>query len=163
MRLIGGLCLLICCTFAGFSAAGSLRAEEQRICTVRQMLSAVCNSLSSTLPLISDLLRNLAGQAAFSGLPFLQDAAAHADRFPECWGNALEHDKTLSPRLKAILREIGGILGAMPLEEQLRALSLCDAELQALLEEARTNCRQRSALWQRLGVMSGLFLAILVL
>jgi stage III sporulation protein AB len=163
--MLGAVCILLCCTLAGCTAAERLRREERLIRTLRTFLNAVCNSLRSTLPLISDMLAALAGQAQFSDLIFLQSAAAAAkDGFsPSVWEEAVCADHTLSPELRGILTEVGQILGAMPLAEQLSALALCDERLRALQSDAEQRNRSRGMLVQRLGILGGLFLAILVL
>ena len=165
MRMLGAVCILLCCTLAGCAAAEKLRREERLIRTLRSFLNAVCNRLRSTLPLISDMLAELSGQAQFSALAFLQTAAdASKDGFsPERWEDAVRADDTLSPELRGILTEVGQILGAMPLAEQLSALALCDERLRTLQTDAEQRCRCRGMLVQRLGILGGLFLAILVL
>ena len=162
MRLIGAVCILLCCALSGCAAAERMRQTETRIRTIRALLNAVCTGLRSTLPLISDLLRSLAGQAQFRSLQFLQ-AVSKEGFTPEKWEEAVCADSTLSPELKSTLTEVGQILGAMPLEEQISALNLRDERLRTLQSEAEQRCRSRCMLCQRLGVLGGLFLAILVL
>ena len=163
MRLLGALCLLLCCTFTGCTAAAQMRTEAEMIRSVRVMLNSVCNLLCTSLPPVTELLKTLAGQANLRQLAFLQQAAENRDSFPQSWEDALCADRTLSAPLRQQLSEIGRILGAMPLSEQLSALALCDEQLRAMQAAAEEKSRLSGSLLQRLGVLIGLFLAILVI
>ena len=163
MRLIGAVCLLLCCALAGCSAAAQIRSEAELIRDIRAMLNAACNQLRSSLPPVAELLQTLAGQARFRHLGFLHTAAAHAESFPQSWEDAAAADSALSSALRQQVTEIGRILGTLPLAEQLSALSLCDEQLKNLQSAAEERARQSGSLFQRLGVLIGLFLAVLAL
>ena len=163
MKLTGLLLILLAAVSAGCSAAGRLRARAEQVRLLRLLLERICGELRANLPMIPDLLRTLAGQADFSCLVFLQDAAAHTEDFPACWTDALRKDRSLTDAARGILETAGRILGSLPLEEQLSALSLCQERLTELSAHYRETERQKGQLYRSLGLLSGLFAVILLL
>lgn len=163
MKLCGMLLLIWAGTLGGCAAARRLDGNARRIRVLRQLITMMMTELRSNLPLIADLLRTLAAQPAFRSLGFLQDAAAHAAEFPQCWQRALALDETLSPEETAVLETVGQTLGSMALEGQLSALELCLERLAVLQEDAALRARSKGRLYRSLGLLGAVFLAILLI
>lgn len=163
MKGLGLMLLLGAAVAAGFAASGTLTGRAARIRLERQFLQAMCSTLRSKLPPVSELLCDLAGQAAFEPLGFLQEAAARSAAFPDCWVQAVRHDRALAASEREVLLTAGEILGSMPLAEQLSALSLCSERLAALQADAERCAHEKGGLCRSMGVFGGLFFVILLL
>lgn len=162
-RLLGGALLLLAGTLLGCAAAGRLDGDAKRIRLLRQLVSAAVTELRGTLPVIPDLLRDLARMPQFLSLTFLQQAAAHAGEFPSCWQRAIAEDPSLSDGERAVLETVGQTLGSTTLEGQTAALSLCGERLAALQAEAESRAKQQGNLLRSMGVLGSMFLVILLL
>ena len=163
MKYAGLICILLAACTAGYAAASGLRAKAEQARLLHLLLERICGELRASLPLITDLIRNLAGQADFSGLHFLTRAAERAEQFPECWQTALSEDRTLPPDVRRVLEQTGSILGSMPLEEQISALRVQQTRLAELTAQYSDTERQKGTLYRSLGILSGLFFVIILL
>ncbi len=163
MKTAGLLLILLAAVTAGCSASAALKAKTGQARLLRLLLTRICGELRANLPPISDLLRTLAGQAEFSGLQFLQDAAAHAENFPACWQEALARDRSLHADARGVMETVGRVLGSLPLDEQLAALALCQERLAEIAARCGETERRKGTLYRSLGVLGGLFFVILLL
>ena len=163
MRLFGVLLLLAAGTALGLSAAARLDARTERIRLLRRFLQAAVSELQCSLPTVAALLRMLAAQEAFCSLRFLQDAAADADRFPDCWPEALRADRSLTAEERAVLETVGQTLGSTTLEGQISALALCQARLETMEHDAAALAGRKGTLYRSMGLLGSMFLAILLL
>lgn len=163
MKLLGAMLLLGAGTLLGYHAAKRLDTRARHIRLLRQLLDTFMNELRSSLPLTADLLRKTAAQPAFAGLPFLQLAAADADRFPASWKDALLHDSSLDLDMRAVLETVGQTLGSTTLEGQLSALRLCQERLAVMQNDAEAIAKTRGSLYRSMGVLGAMFFVILLL
>lgn len=163
MKLMGALMVIWAGALLGCAAAARLDARVRRIRLLRQWLTALTAELRQALPLISDLLKKTAAHPAFGSLIFLQTAAARAEMFPDCWDAALAQDNTLTPAERTVLETVGQTLGSSALEGQLASLALCQERLSALQDDAEQLARSKGRLCRSVGLLGGIFLAILLI
>lgn len=163
MKLLGTILILFSGVLAGCSAAHSLEQNAAYLRLLRQMVTAMMQELSGSLPLTGDLLRQLADAKMFRSLRFLQQAAQEPEAFPQCWEDALKADRTLTPEAAEVLRSIGQTLGSTSLEGQIAALSLTLDRLGVLQTNAESLAAKKGNLYRSLGVFGALFTAILLL
>lgn len=163
IRTVGLLMLLIAAALAGNTAAKGLEGRVRRLQMLELFCEAAGSELKYLLPTVKELLCSLAQRADFQSLLFLQNAAAAHTPFPESWRNAVETDKTLCADEREILRTIGATLGSTELSAQLSALKLCGERFQRLRETAETEVLRRGRLYRSMGILTGIFLVILLL
>lgn len=163
MKLLGAGLLLCTGLLAGCAAARRLEQQVQLLRLLRQMLTAMMQTLQATLPLTADLLRMLADTPAFASLGFLQKAAGNPENFPQCWLDAVRHDPALTKDTAAVMETVGQTLGSTALDGQLAALQLCLDRLGALQADAENAAAKHCGLCRSMGILSALFLAILLL
>ena len=161
MKWIGMLLIMVSAAETGCYAASRLRTQADQLRLLRQMILAMMSELKHTLPLVPDLLRSLAAENEYQSLEFLQYAAQNAERFPECWTEALKTDNALSDNVRSILQTVGNTLGSTTLEGQLSALELCAEQIEKLQETHEEQVKQRGKLYQSCGILGGIFLVIL--
>lgn len=163
MKLIGAVLVLCACVSGGCYAAGRLEHRVKVLQTLIQLTDSIMTELQSRLPFIAEMLPELAGRTAFSGLRFLQDAAANAGQFPESWNDAVTRDPALSDESKAVMITVGQTLGSTTLDGQISALHLCEKRLSALHADTAEYAKQKGALCRSFGFLGGIFLVILLL
>lgn len=86
--------------------------------------------------------------------------------FDTIWGQAVEKNlrySGLPPKELERLIQLGGQLGVMDLNLQLKVLSLYQEQLSLSMEETQEGMRTKVRLCHCLGVMSGLLVAVLLL
>ena len=157
MKLIGMILLLLTGLIGGCSAAEKLRHRAANLLLIRQCIQTMINELRFQLPLTSDLLQDLSRNPAFASLTFLQTAAGHAARFPDCWFSAIEQDPALSQDERAVLKTIGQTLGSTTLEGQLDVFAICLERLHDLQRDAERKASEKGNLYRSLGLLSAVF------
>ena len=163
MKLFGAMLVLGVCIHCGMTAAAKLTRRAGRIRLLRQLLTDAESALQFTLLPVGDLLHQLAGQAVYRELTFLQDAAAHAESFPESWHTALQADSRLMPDEKAVLETFGSTLGSTALDGQISTIGLCLERLAQMQTDAEQYAKEKGGLYRSLGLFGGLFCVILLL
>lgn len=164
MKLLGCCIIAAVCSAGGMLAAGRLSQRVNQLRLLVQLLNDMMNQLRYTLPTVGDMLQSLATQPCYQTLAFLTyaaDALSH-EPFPHSWQTAL-HENPLPREEQAILLQVGSTLGSTDLDGQLSALSLCREQLQNLLQRAETRQQSHSTLYRSMGLLTGLFLVILLI
>ena len=163
MKWFGMILLLISGTEAGMLAAGMLRRRSEQLRLLRQLIVTMMAELKCTLPLIPDMLRSLAAEESFGSLAFLQNAAQHAEQFPDCWTEAVMQDASLTDASRKVLLTVGETLGSTALDGQLAVLEICAERFQRLYEGQEKETQQRGKLYQSMGILCSIFFVIILL
>ncbi|MBR1528277.1 MAG: stage III sporulation protein AB [Oscillospiraceae bacterium] len=163
MKLSGMLLLLFCGGGTGFYLSRQIRSQI-RIWSVLIALLEDCMIYIryQHLPL-PELFALLKEKQAYQNLDFLQKLSFTPELSPETlWNQALEGTR-VPPQAREILRNLGAELGRTDLQGQLAVLTLCRTQMQNALEHCRTDCEQKSKLYQALGWLGGAAMAVLFL
>lgn len=164
MRLLLCGAAAACCILAGCWRAGALARR------VRQLDAALllCEKLRACLRYerrtTAELACWLAGQESLRPLDFLPRCAAllrEKTPFPAAWRQSLE-ESGLAADDRALLLQIGGVLGGSRAEDQLGELSVLGGLLQESRDAAAAEQRQKGRLCHSLGILGGIGLAILL-
>lgn len=117
-------------------------------------------------PSVSSLISQAAANGEFAQLAFLgvcRDEMQAGNTFPESWRIAVEKEKNnLGANAAAIVATLAEVLGAADLESQLAALQYGVSLLESRLEEARSYAAKHKKLYQTLGILAGLGLAVII-
>lgn len=104
-------------------------------------------------PPFSDFLKNVAQRAdAYDGILF-------ADIFMQEAENAFR-DSALTKEDKEELRQLGQYLGHLDITQQENAMALFQQELERKIQAVQAEIPVKKRLYQSLGVLGGIFLAI---
>lgn len=154
--------ILLTAALSGNYAARRLEQRDQRLQCLEQLCGAMCSELRYLLPTVQELLHALSAREEFASLTFLQ-RAAQGGAYPEAWQAAIASDVNLSEAERSILQTVGATLGSMDLDGQLAALTLCKERFAALHTAAASELKTRGRLYRSMGVLTGIFLVILLL
>ncbi len=164
MKLLGCMLLITVCAWGGSCAAANLKKKSLHLRLLIQMVTDMINRLRYDLPTVTELISHLHKQSCYADLPFLRDClqAEPTDPFSHRWAQAVIC-RHYPEEEQAVLLQIGEILGSTDVEGQCNALLLCRSHLEALLHPAEEKQHSHSTLYRSMGVLSGLFLVILLI
>ena len=168
-RIVG--CILVVAAGAGMGFSGSMRLSEQiRILEkLLQMVICLKGEIRCGNASLPDAFYGAAGRMNGKYREFLISAA---DRMKagtgeklsqicrECAENALK--KAALPMGKRTLFSFGEYLGYMDLEMQMRQLSLYENNLEAEILKRKAEVSGKKKLYQGIGILGGLLLAVLL-
>ena len=166
LKSAGILLILLSGAGLGYSKSRELTFREKNLRIFLQMLTFLkCGNLSlpeafretaGKLPeMYGELLREIAGR--------LKQSPGHplGDIFRQCSGKTLR-ELPLSKEELELISSLGGRLGYLDREMQLRQLELCEEETLRLLENLRKEMPEKKKIYQSLGIMGGILLAVLL-
>ena len=170
LKSAGILLILLSGAGLGYSKSRELTFREKNLRIFLQMLTFLkgeirCGNLSlpeafretaGKLPeMYGELLREIAGRLKQSpGQPL-------GDVFRQCAGKRLG-ELPLSREEQELIFSLGGRLGYLDREMQLRQLELCEEETLRFLEELSKEMPEKKKIYQSLGIMGGILLAVLL-
>lgn len=168
LKIVGSLMVILSSTGIGYLLSMQLSSRQKELKTVERMMMLLKGEISygkSTLPEalshigqrvdepFAGFLTTLSQKAnAFEGKSFDQ-------LFKECVDSELVKSN-LTKRDKEGLKEVGQYLGYLDMKMQVSTLELYLRELELSIQEIGDTILTKKKLYQSLGVMCGLFLAI---
>ena len=165
MKWLGILFLLGASTLTGYLLASRLDERVRLLRTIQKLIARFCAELSGRRISTGQMLREAAADFEFSALPFLKKAAEKFDGtipFCDVWSETLS-EAALTAEETEPLMEVGRILGSSDHESQLQALSLLAHRAGELVEQTAARTASEAKLCRSLGILAGLFFAVLAL
>lgn len=164
--MTGILIIFGVCAALGFQQADNLKEQvrilEETIAFWRQFRVHL-EKLRATP---KELVRMLRRQEAFENNTLACRLEAGFDQNPSFEHNLLgalnECPQLVACGAEPILKGLGDVIGAQDLEAQLAALDSALALLGRQLEKEESRCKQYSGLYQRLGILGGLAVAVVL-
>lgn len=168
---IAGIVLII------FSGAGlgickslELSRREKILEQLGKMILLLKNQIRCTGDTIPDALLEVAGKMTGEYREFLLSASRAAQKrngntfgeiFKDCARELLPLSK-VSEEERGCFLSIGERLGYLDREMQVAQLSLLEADMDRCLSSLRRTMKEKKKLYQNMGIMGGIFLAILM-
>ncbi len=166
MKWLGMLFLFLMST--GFGVYASHRMRTRFIHT--QKLNALLADFSSHIRYqctpLEDLLYLFAEHPNYTEFSFLQNISARfSTEIPPqmIWHESIADDPAITPRAKDIMYAVGNTIGTTDVQGQLASLELHRKQMEVLASELKENYRTKGELYQRLGVILGIMLAVILL
>ena len=139
--------------------SGRVRSIENAI----SLLGMLYDRLRLLQPPMSQLIRGMAAMEQFADTEWLQccrDKMRRGSPFPDAWRIGMERARA---ELADVLLPLGEVLGSTELEGQLSAIRHAQSLLDNRLADARAYRERNGKLYQSLGVMSGVAIAIILI
>lgn len=164
MKLFGCFILVVASGAIGYAASEQLSKRVARLRLLLRMVNDMMNLLRYTLPTVDEMLHMLMEQSCYASLLFLRNAANMESPlcFPERWEKAILQ-QPMPQEERTLLLHIGQTLGSTDLDGQLSALGLCKEQLNGLVQQAEEKQRSHAAMYRSMGLLTGLFLVILLI
>ncbi|MFC4617958.1 stage III sporulation protein SpoIIIAB [Camelliibacillus cellulosilyticus] len=169
MKMIGALLILLASTAIGRLYAMRYRDRPRELRQLRTALVSLETEIAYGLAPIGDAARRLAEQLPDPGKAFFtlfSDRLSQSDApLSEVWRKTLDDiwpTTALKKTEKGIMAQFGATLGLSDRENQQKQIQLALAHLEREEIEAREAQKQYEKLFNSLGFLAGLLLAILL-
>lgn len=166
LKLIG-IMLLVCATgYAGISASTLLKEHITRLELTRKMIDEITILIRHKSLTVTEIVDELISNSIYTELAFLQivkSEIAPGIPFHTAWINAIKKDSKLLVEEKIELISLGNSLGSSDTEGQMSALTIYKDKFNLLIKKANENYDKKGKLYRSLGVLSGVFVAILLI
>lgn len=171
MLKVIGICLLAAgCGGIGFYESMELTRHEELLKQVRQMMILLKGEIRYGNSSLCDVFEKLSERLGGELGKFLKEMAVQIQRqkrvcFSEIFSMSVKKTgicRKMTAVENVLFLELGNFLGNSDRETQLRQIELYEKELEMCLEELCRQLPQKKKLYQNLGVLGGIFLAILL-
>lgn len=149
----------------GISKASALSDQVIMLETVIRFYGYLHDRLKYMQPSVKSLIEQAANSQEFTELKFLAycyEKMQEGIDFSESWNSAIYDQSVFSDNITKIIQNISNTLGTSDLESQLAAISYDRSKLEQRLIEAREYAEKHKKLYQTMGVLSGLGLAVFI-
>ncbi len=150
----------------GMYFSASLKNRVISLKKINYMLEEIYILLKYRSATVYEIAETLRGDERLAEFVFLKKLELSPERsFQQCWKAAVEENVPcgLKKSDSALLIEIGNRLGKSDLEDQLGAVRLRQAETEAAVSSAENEYMRKARLYRSLGVLAGVFIAIMLI
>jgi stage III sporulation protein AB len=171
LRIVGCLLMLAGTSGCGFELASGYRRRLELLVRLRQMIYLLKGQIVYANATLEEAFQAV-GERSEGALGELFCAAAlkirsnPGDPFPQIWSQAVDQmDRRLpvTTRDREALKSMAGHLGYLDRDMQERNLLLYLEELDETIQNLKEHQKEKCRLYTSLGIMSGLFLAVIIL
>ncbi|MDO4156905.1 MAG: stage III sporulation protein AB [Oscillospiraceae bacterium] len=165
LKGIGLLLLVFCGGLCGFYAAATVRRKQQQLLTLSALLHELEISMWCHGGTLQELLELLKERETYRCFSFLRDTIAAMQEqavFSAAWREAVQADSSLSEDSKQLLYALGEELGISDLYSQREILERYRSRLQQQEAAQRENSQKKIKLYQSMGLLAGMAVAILL-
>lgn len=170
LKLAGSLLIIGATTLWGMAAAERLREQYEQMRLLQSLLYALRSEILYARSYLEEAFAKIGESAPEPYQGWLLGMSETMRRktgipFYQIWSGGIQEalqGSGLAQEEKDKLSEIGKRLGNADMEAQIRSLDLYLEELKKSMEEKREGMKTRIRLCHCLGVMSGIFLTILL-
>lgn len=165
LKGIGLLLLVLCGGLCGFYAAANVRRKQQYLVTLSALLHELEISMWCHGGTLQELLELLAERETYRCFSFLKKhhcCDAGKCILSEAWKEAVQADVALSIDSKRLLCELGEELGTSDLCSQREILERYRSRLQQQEADQREPSQKKIRLYQSMGLLAGMAVAILL-
>lgn len=163
--------LVICCGLLGFTKSKAESGRIKELKTLRRMNTLLSGAVNYGAVPLPSALWSVGGKLENPYRDFLQDVSKELDdlsgqSFTEVFSKNVDcylMDTHLRKEDRENLKAMGADLGFLDKQMQLQTLQAYQAELDQKIEELQEGLPVRMKLYQSLGIMGGLFFAILLI
>lgn len=139
------------------------RYQELKECKVA--LSMLQNQMEYTMKPVSEIFQEIGKKVKHPIAMLFQKAALYMgeNSAAQAWEHSIEEVGTnLSKEDKAILKDLGNVLGKTDLEGQVKGMQLVQAFLDNQIQDALVEQKKNGKLYKTLGVVGGITIVILL-
>ena len=171
MKISGCILILLSTTGIGYLFGSEYLRRMEDLRTIKSVVFLLQGDIRYGNTMLSQALANAARRHGGSLSDFLQEVADQLEEgegipLHEIWKQAQEKhlkDRAFSKKDKHLLEELVKNLGYQDKEMQLKSLEGYGEQVEAKLSELAAEMKERTRLYRMLGVLTGIFVVILVL
>lgn len=157
--------IVLSTTFAGTYFSSALKNRVITLRSINYMLEEIYVMLRYRSATVYEIAEALSRDDRFSEFRFLREISFSSGRsFQQSWCEAVEKHSLYGIKKSdaEILMSIGRKLGTSDLEGQISTIQLQRAELESAISAAEDEYSRKARLYRSLGVLTGAFIAIML-
>lgn len=168
---VTGICLILCSsTSIGFLLSNNLKDRIEELEVIKKLLLLLRGEIKYNHSTLSEAFRVIARRLKPPYGTLLLTVSEEMDSMcgqtlAQIWGHCIEKElgeSALKREDKEKLTALGGQLGYLDMEMQLGTIELYLEQIQEEIKNARESQKRNGRLYRAMGVMAGIFLAILM-
>jgi len=168
LKLLGAALVTLCGLALGLDAVGSLARRERALRSLCAALTILERELAFRLPPLPELFRELGAQSPPPAAELFARCAGDLERlgerpFAQLWTAAAESLPDLTGEDRAILAQLGAVLGRWDAHDQRQAVEEVRLRLSEQAAQAASRRGREGRAYGVLGLSLGLFTAIVLL
>lgn len=170
-KIIGSVLVIAATSMAGIHAASGMDEKYNEIKYVRQMLYILQSEIQYSHTYLAEAFSNISGFVKSPYSVWLRQLHFRLEQkesgsLDKVWRETIDEyliDVKLAHRQKEQLKELGVCLGCADIEVQIKYMELLGKQMEIAMEEIRENLEDKKKLCRCIGVVSGVFIAILLI
>lgn len=163
--------LVVCCTLMGYTRSRAESGRIKELKTLRRMASLISGAVHYGAVPLPAALRSVGGKMEPPYREFLWEVSQELDSLPgkpfaDIFSKKVDEyllDTHLHREDRENLKAMGKDLGFLDKQMQMQTLQAYQTDLDQKIEELQEGLPARMKLYQSLGIMGGLFFAILLI
>lgn len=171
MKAAGILIIILSFTGMGFSMSMDLRKRIDQMKDLKKMVTMLKGEIKYAKAPLPEAFYSMGQRLEEPFTTFLVGTARELDSynglpFKEVWNSHVDSDlnkSSLLPKDKEQLKSLGENMGYLDNEMQQNTIELYLEQLESEIDLARQEVAAKSKVYQCLGIMSGLFVAIILI
>lgn len=166
--MLKALCLFVIILLTSFGGMYFSAALKNRVISLKRMsymLEEIYIMLEYRSATVYEIAEALSGDERFAEFTFLRELAFSSERsFQQSWCEAVENHIPIgiSKSDSELLKNIGRQLGTSDLDGQISGVRLRQAELNSAIASAEEDYSRKAKLYRSLGVLTGVFIVIML-
>jgi stage III sporulation protein AB len=170
-KIIGCILVIAATSMTGIRAASGLDEKYNEIKYIRQVLYILQSEIQYSHTYLAEAFSNIAGFVKNPYNVWLRQLHFRLERkdagnLETVWRETIDEyliDVKLPCRQKEQLKELGVCLGCADIRVQMKHMELLEKQLEAAMEEIRGDLEKKKKLCRCMGIVSGIFIVILLI
>lgn len=157
LKIIGMLLIFLSASGTGFTLSFSIYEKRQRLILIKKLINEFIADLSFKKTPVLSLIERLKNDSDFEKLQFLKSFSK--DNF----SGENDNYKNLSKEERVLIKEFFKIIGNSATDTQINLLKDLKSRTEDMINKASEESRERGKLFSMGGILTGIFIVILVI
>lgn len=165
LKLIGMIMIIMTTSLIGTNFSGALTQRVKRLKNIEIMFDTMATLIKFKAATTGEILSELAKDATFDDLIFIHNARSSyedSNPFPQAWKDGVDSDISLKDDEKQLLFSAGRSLGTSDCDGQLSMLEIYRHNIAGMYERAKEESVNKGRLYRSLGVLTGVFISVML-
>lgn len=164
-KLLGIVFLVTATSLTGLNFSLYLKNRRAKLELIKRMIDDMSNLIRYRALTVKEIISELSLSPSYSNLIFLNYASQNIQNsipFSEIWEKSVEKDFSLKNCEKSELISLGYAIGSTDIEGQISTLNSFKEKFLHLISQADDDYKQKGKLYRSLGVLSGIFISVII-
>lgn len=171
IKLIGALLVITSCTALGFYFSKELKTRISDLTELKKLLVLFRGDIQYTNTPLPEAIQTLSKRHNGTYKKFLENMSKrllelNGESFADIWKDGVKNDLLHTSLIKEdykLLNQLGESIGYLDKDMQINTLNLYLEQIEDTIKELSTSVKEKSHLYNSLGVMGGIFITIILL